>query len=373
MTSKADDVLIVGGGVAGLAAAAELHEAGIGVRLLEARERLGGRTWSIPVEELQVPVELGAEFIHGKPPELFAIARQAELDPIELGGKNFASDGREVKALDFFKKSESVLDKLNDRGPDRSFMDFMREEVGGEDQARLKWAMRYVRGFHAADPEQISVHAMVREAKAEEEIDGDLQFRPRHGYAALVRWYQQRLAGAAIELNTAVRRLAWQNDGVEVETSRGVFRGRKAIVTLPLGVLHAGDVVFDPELPEKREAASRLAMGKILRVALQFRERFWVKRKESVPDLSQMRFLMADDDYFPTWWTVYPIETPVLVGWSPDACADRMKGMSQDEMIAQARRFARADVTALCTRDRREYGCGICARLADRHLFSRRV
>ena len=39
-----------------------------------------------------------------------------------------------------------------------------------------------------------------------------------------------------------------------------------------------------------------------------------------------MRFLMADDDYFPTWWTVYPIETPVLVGWSPDACADRMRG-----------------------------------------------
>ncbi len=327
----------MGGGVAGLAAAAELHVAGIGVRILEARERLGGRTWSIPVGGLQQPVELGAEFIHGKPPEIFSIAKQAGLDPIELGGENFASDGKKVKVLDFFEESESVLNKLNDHGPDRSFMDFVRQEAGDEDPEELKWAMRFVRGFHAADPEQISVHAMVRESKAEDEIEGDLQFRPRQGYAALVRWYEQRLSGAKIELNTGVRRIRWNEGGVEVETPRGGFRGRKLIVTLPLGVLQAGDVVFDPELPEKQEATSRLAMGKILRVTLQFRDCFWTRPKAGVPDLSKMHFLMADDDYFPTWWTMHPVEAPLLVGWSPDKCADRMKGMSQDERIAQAR------------------------------------
>ena len=88
-------------------------------------------------------------------------------------------------------------------------------------------------GSHAANPEQISVHAMVREAKAEEEIDGDLQFRPRQGYGALVRWYERRLSGAAIELKAAAQRIRWNDDGVEVQTSRGSFRGHKAIVTFP--------------------------------------------------------------------------------------------------------------------------------------------
>lgn len=341
-----DDVLIIGAGVAGLAAAAELHEAGVSVRLLEARDRVGGRAWSIGAEGLEQAIELGAEFIHGKPPELFSIAQRAHLDPVELGGENFTSDGKSVKAFDFFQRSESVLDELDDRGQDRSFMEFVREHVK-KDPERLQWAMRYVRGFHAADPEQISVHAMVRESKAEEKIEGDRQFRPKHGYRSLVEWYQRRLAGVPIELNTRVRSIQWSESRIEVLSFAGpsgrVYRqAKKLLVTLPLGVLQADAleedaVEFMPELPQKRESASRLAMGRILRITLQFRERFWVKQKPQAPDLSHMHFLMADDEYFPTWWTMHPIETPLLVGWAPDIYADKLRGKTHDEVAAQAR------------------------------------
>jgi monoamine oxidase len=341
-----DDVLIIGAGVAGLAAAAELHEAGIRVRLLEARDRIGGRAWSIDAEGLEQAIELGAEFIHGRPPELFSIAQAAHLDPIELGGENFASDGKSVKRFDFFQKSESVLNELDGRGPDRPFMEFVHEHVK-KDPEKLQWATRYVRGFHAADPELISVHAMVRESRAEGKIEGDRQYRPAHGYRTLVEWYQRRLAGVAIDLNTRVRSIQWSRSGVQVlsfgaRSGRLYRQAKKLLVTLPLGVLQAdvseNDAVeFVPDLPQKRKAASRLAMGRVLRISLHFRERFWASPNPELPNLARMRFLMADDDYFPTWWSVYPVEAPLLVGWAPDIYADKLRGKTHDQVVAQAR------------------------------------
>ena len=339
MTSSVerDEVLVIGAGVSGLAAAAELHEAGVRVRVIEARDRVGGRAWSLNVEGLEAAVELGAEFIHGKPPEIFWIAKEAGLEPVELGGENFSSENGVVQRYRFFKHSESVLDKLNEDGPDRSFAEFLREQGRGVKPENADAALRYVRGFHAADPGLISVHAMVRESKAEEKIDGDRQFRPHAGYEKLVEWYASRLKGVPVELKAPVKCVRWSEGGVEVETARGVFPGVKAVITLPLGVLHAKAIKFDPDLPEKWEAAEQLAMGKVLRVTLQFRERFWAEKKEGVPDLRHMHFLMTHDEYFPTWWTMHPVKAPVLVGWAPDVCADRLRGMSHEEVIARAR------------------------------------
>jgi monoamine oxidase len=341
-----DDVLVLGAGVAGLAAAAELHEAGLRVRILEARDRIGGRTWSIPAPGLEQSIELGAEFIHGKPPELFSIAQAAHLAPIELGGENFTSDGKAVKRFDFFQKSDSVLDELSDRGRDRSFTEFVRDHAG-QDAERLQWAMRYVRGFHAADPDLISVQAMVRESRAEAKIEGDRGFRPRQGYRSLIEWYQRRLAGVPIDLNARVRRVEWSPSGVEVlgdAAPAGSIHqhARNLLVTLPLGVWQAdvsedGGVEFLPELPQKRAAATRMMMGRILRITLQFRGRFWAERKTGFADLQKMHFLMADDEHFPTWWTMHPIAAPLLVGWAPDIYADKLRGKSQDEVVAQAR------------------------------------
>lgn len=340
-----DDVLIVGGGVAGLAAAATLHEAGLRVRLIEARERLGGRAWSIHVPELAQVIEMGAEFIHGKPPEIFSIADKAGLEPIELGGETFTSDGTTVRGFDLFDESESVLEEMDDSGPDRSFADFVREKTGQDDAESLAWAMRYVRGFHAANPALISVHAMVREAKAEEAIEGDRQFHPQNGYGALVDWYAKRLVGASFALQSPVTKIAWKAGSVEVHCGERVFRGRKAVITLPLGVLQAGTVRFEPALPEKEEAAGRLVMGKVLRVTLQFSERFWTRQKHGLPDLSRMHFLMTGDGYFPTWWTAtpprpggkHPGAAPLLVGWAPDECAERLRGRPHREVIGRAR------------------------------------
>ncbi|HYX40386.1 MAG TPA: FAD-dependent oxidoreductase, partial [Pyrinomonadaceae bacterium] len=76
MMKERADVLIIGAGAAGLAAARELGRAGFGVIVLEARARLGGRIYTQHENNEAAPVELGAEFVHGKPPEILEIVER---------------------------------------------------------------------------------------------------------------------------------------------------------------------------------------------------------------------------------------------------------------------------------------------------------
>lgn len=84
MTS-ATDVLVIGGGVSGLTAARQLTSAGVHVTLLEARDRLGGRVWTHQTQDY--PVDLGAEFVHGRPEEILALAAEAALSIAPVEGR----------------------------------------------------------------------------------------------------------------------------------------------------------------------------------------------------------------------------------------------------------------------------------------------
>src|SRR6266513_1937218 len=81
---KRIDVLVLGAGAAGLAAASDLSHAGLHVTVLEARPRVGGRILTVHDSRSPVPLELGAEFVHGGAPETLAVARAAGLAVLEL-------------------------------------------------------------------------------------------------------------------------------------------------------------------------------------------------------------------------------------------------------------------------------------------------
>jgi monoamine oxidase len=83
MTDTHNDVLIIGAGGAGLAAMCALAEAGRQVLLLEARDRIGGRMWTQAVPGLAVPIEYGAEFIHGHAPATMAFLKKGGQSAIE--------------------------------------------------------------------------------------------------------------------------------------------------------------------------------------------------------------------------------------------------------------------------------------------------
>jgi monoamine oxidase len=336
MTSDRDDpeVLVLGAGVAGLAAARALAAAGRRVLVLEARDRVGGRVRTLHPEGLASPVELGAEFVHGTPPELWDIIDAARLRVVDAAEEHVTLDGgRLVEREDFGGALGEVLDALDaeDERPDRSFAEFLDARFGGDGHADARrLAAAYVEGFHAAPVDDASVHGL---ARAEGAASGnDQAFRVVDGYDRVVAWLHEGPGAAPdIRLRTVAHRVRWSPGRVRVEAhgpdSRAemVFDAGACIVTLPVGVLASrpdadGGIAFEPALDAKRDALARIGAGHVTRVVLQFRRRFWEQR-ELVPaldddvDPQSLSFIHAPEQTVPVWWTQRALRVPVLVAW----------------------------------------------------------
>ena len=182
-------VLIIGAGAAGLAAARDLSRAGVEVIVVEARNRIGGRVFTHKDPDSPVPIELGAEFVHGKSPELWQIAKAANLQLYEVSERHwYLEDGKVSKSPEFWRKIESLMSDMKSSKSDRSFKDFIDSLPDDEPMRRaISMATRYVEGFDAANIERIGVHGLIKEHEASDEIDGDQAFRFVNGYDSLMQ------------------------------------------------------------------------------------------------------------------------------------------------------------------------------------------
>jgi monoamine oxidase len=325
------DVLIIGGGIAGLCAARHLTEAGRRVTLLEARDRLGGRI--LTQHTAQYPVELGAEFIHGRPEEILSLAAEGGIPFVPVQG-NYCrkANGAWVDASHFMEEVDKLFSAMPSHGLDQSFLHYL-DHTATNPELRQQ-ALRYVSGFHAADPSLISVQSLVRDSHAEEAISGDHQYRMANGYETLVEAVVNRIDRQLcdIRMNAVVNEVRWQKRRVVVRTSIGEFQAPQSIITLPLGVLKAKSVIFSPALPEKQNAMSFLVMGPVIRVTLCFSTKFWEQQKET----ANMGFLFSDDPQFPTWWTSNPLPSPIITGWAAGSHALEHSGKTHAEIIESA-------------------------------------
>lgn len=325
------DALIIGGGIAGLVAARHLTEAGLRVTLLEARDRLGGRIYTESTGEF--PVELGAEFVHGHPDEILAIAAEGATPIVPVQG-NFQRmiNGEWAEAGHLMEKIDELFAKLPAEEPDESFHYYL--DRGGEDDEVKQHALRYVEGFHAADPSLISARSLRRDSEAEEAIKGDHQYRIASGYESLARTVADRIdrTRCDIVMNTPVHEIVWRRGQVIARAGTTEYLASRAIITVPLGVLKSGSVAFSPALPEKQNAMSFLEMGPVIRVSLCFQEKFW----ERDPKMADLSFLFTDDPQFPTWWTANPLPYPILTGWAAGPNAKAHTGKSKDEIVSGA-------------------------------------
>lgn len=340
LAHKDADVIVIGAGAAGLTAAAELAESGLSVLVLEARDRIGGRIFTLNDVGQQFPVELGAEFIHGRPPEILDVLHHAKIPIVEVDGENWcAQDGR-LTSCDFFSEVDEILHRMNDDEPDESFGSFLRRCCADASERAKEHALRFVAGFNAADPTLVSVHWLVHQSRAEEKIEGDRAFRARGGYRPFLDLLRDRVtkAGANVRTNTVVNRIEWKPGKVSIGavcSNQAIsLRSSRALVTVPLGVLKArpgesGAIKFDPPLPqEKLDAIAGIEMGKVLRVVLHFRDRFWERVHGGKADnrtLSKMSFLLSQDEWFPTWWTMMPDKFPLITGWAPWRSAEKLE------------------------------------------------
>jgi monoamine oxidase len=333
------DVAVVGAGVAGLAAAAELNRQGFRVAVFEARDRIGGRIFTHRDERVPVPIELGAEFIHGEAPETQHILDAAGLVACEIAGEHWrAARGRLRPAGRFWEGTDRVLKRIDRQGPDRSFADFLAQRPGGRSLARDRTAAReFVQGFHAADLDQIGILSIAPEEGEAPTESATHSGRVVQGYDGVPQFLARGLEGS-IHLATRVAEIAWEPGRAELtlQTTSGRTSRVEAgavVVTLPLGVLQAaadapGGCRFRPEPPSLRKALGQLAMGSVARLVVWFREMPW--------DLGPLSFLHLGGGPFNVWWTAYPLRFPLAVAWSGGPPAAELSGGQPEEVAAVA-------------------------------------
>src|ERR1051326_2434200 len=338
-------VIIIGAGVSGLAAACELARAGLSVCILEARDRIGGRVYTIQDPTLDMPIELGAEFIHGEPPEIWKPLKKAKVKITEVEGESWCASGGQLSTCNFFSDVDRILEKM-DGSPDESFLDFLERELPSPRNARKREAkqraLSYVSGFNAADPSLVGVHWLVQGMEAEERIHGDRSFRSRRGYQDLLDIFREEIGRyrVAVRTSSVVDSVRWRPRDAALairEHERSLtLHAPVVLVTLPISLWkapagHPGVVQFSPALPqEKLKAAEKMEMGHVIRVVLRFRRRFWdTIASPTRGTLSDMSFLFSRDEWFPTWWTAMPEKSPIITGWAPFRSAERLSGQPE--------------------------------------------
>jgi monoamine oxidase len=321
------DTIVIGAGVAGLAAARILAHHGLTVAVLEARHRVGGRVHTAKAAAeagAAMPVELGAEFVHGLPQESWELLRDAGLATYELHGSHLRFADNRLQPVQW--DGEGAFSTLGNmvawaesqpNGRDVTFSEYLR--LAQVDGPSGREASNYVEGFNAADASLIGVQSLAVQQRAEDAIEADRLFRVKPGYEELPRKMAAdvKLAGGVVLLGHVVRRIAWRRgsievDGVESAGREFQLRSRHCLITLPLGVLHAGTVIFAPLPATFLTHADRMAMGAVVRVTLVFKSRFW---QQSAPQLAHLSFLFAAEEMPGTWWTAEPDQAATITGW----------------------------------------------------------
>jgi monoamine oxidase len=343
------DCIVIGAGMAGLAAARALHSKGAAVVIVEGRNRIGGRVWTAASTQ-GVPLDLGASWIEGvNGNPISALARRFNVPTAvtdfdnrliyEAGGKKL--DDAEIEriasgyqsALDQVGTFRSRLEKKD--APDISLGAGFDQVLANRALSRPKRATfdysisTEIELDYGADVADLSLFQWDQDS----EFGGDYVLFPG-GYHQIVKGLARNLD---IRLNQIVERIEYDRDGVTIITNQGEFKGERAIVTLPLGVLKRGEVTFVPPLPERKLAAiRRLGMGTLNKTYLRFPRVFWSKEHDRIG------YVSARKGEWTEWLNVFKYSgQPILLAFNGGEYGRRIEQSSDRAIVDAAMRVLR--------------------------------
>jgi len=309
------DVIVIGAGAAGLAAAARLTEGGCSVLVLEARDRVGGRIHTRYEAGLAAPVELGAEYIHGFAPVNVGWLARGGASPIEAPDTHWRLEGGSLNNRDsyFFHVHEVITRNAervtHDMSVDYFFNSLLKDELSADER---EYARMMAEGFDAADTKRASAKAIVEEWTGEM-ITNAPQSRPDKGYEPLLQALLTAIPAdkGRVLLQTVVREVRWSRGSVEVRAES-----------------------LGHTLEMKASALAGLISGPVIKLSLRFRDAFWEHL-----DNARYRdgaFFHAPKCRFPTIWSAVPRRAPLLQAWAGGPRAESLGSASHPELVRHA-------------------------------------
>ncbi|MHA7648990.1 flavin monoamine oxidase family protein [Mycobacterium sp. ML4] len=329
-------VLVIGAGMAGLGAARSLADAGWPVRVIEARDRIGGRVHT--VRDWGVPLEMGASWIHGTNNNpLVQLAQQvhATVVPTDYDHPTKLVIDPRLQPMTFNRKTwRQLVSDARDEVSGGTLgaaisAEADREELAAGERAALDfYVTTEIEDEYAAESGQLSATTFDLGTFT----DGP-QSVITSGYDALPRLMA---GGLQIVLKTAVTSIAQQRDSVTVRAGEQSFVGPAAIVTVPLGVLKAAGITFDPPLPEGHaHAVNALGFGVLSKSYFRFQQRTWDTEN------AFHEYLGSADGMWAQWFTLPAAAGPIVLAFNPGSRGRRAESTPPAAVMAGAQPVAK--------------------------------
>jgi monoamine oxidase len=330
------DVIVVGAGASGLMAAWELVQTGKKTAVVEAKDRVGGRAYTVRDNNFELPVELGAEFVHGNLELTQMLLKKAGAEKYKVAGDIWQNEDDELDEQDDFIEDYSALNKkFEELREDISVADFIKDYLQGNEFEEARFTLKnYVEGYYAADTHKASTFSLREELTTSD----DEQYRIEGGYIKLVDYLHKQCneKGVQFFLSHPAKEIKWEKGDVEVVSGQKTFYAKKVLITVPVGVLQSESIRFSPAIPETMNATKQLGFGPVIKTLLQFDEAFWKNEKFTQgKKLDKLSFIFSRS-IIPTWWTYHPKHVAMLTGWSGGPHAEKLKGLSDEEILLNA-------------------------------------
>lgn len=338
-----DEIIVVGAGAAGLMVARKLSHEGKQIRIIEGRDRAGGRIFTTKENGFSLRIEAGAEFIHGNLIESIRILEEANIQYQETSGALYnAREAEAHKQKDFIEHQKLFAKKLLEAHEDMSVQAFLDLHFKDEKYDSLRKSIEgYVQGYDLADLDKSSTLSLKEEWLGE---DDDQQYRIDDGYGAIINYLLEdcKRNNCQFEFNSIVKKVDWKRDYAKIFTSDGrTFECQKLIITVPLGIWHskkgdAAHIEYNPLLPGKLEAAQQMGYGEVVKIIIEFNDPFW--ENEEIVGKKRMKNLgfVFGNTRIPTWWTQAPAKTPILTGWFGGPPVRNFKKLNNEGLLQLA-------------------------------------